>query len=278
MFSIGEFASIGRVSVRMLRHYDEIGLLVPARVDPHTGYRYYSGGQFAVLGQILAYKELGLRLEEVTRVVCGDVDGDALHELLVRRRAELARQLDLDAARLRRLEAHLRLLRGESRMSIITTELKGLPSLHVARATATAAGFGSANISPVIGPLFDRLHRDLVRAGVRPDPLALASYEASASGDGADVLVEAAFPVPDDVSDGDGFAVVDLPAVELAVTTIHSGPMSTIDDSWRELLASIEEHGYEPAGVCRELYLVSKPEPQESWVTELQQPVSARTR
>lgn len=43
MFSIGEFASIGRVSVRMLRHYDEIGLLTPARVDPFTGYRSYEG-------------------------------------------------------------------------------------------------------------------------------------------------------------------------------------------------------------------------------------------
>lgn len=39
MYTIGEFASIGRVSVRMLRHYDEIGLLRPARVDPHSGYR-----------------------------------------------------------------------------------------------------------------------------------------------------------------------------------------------------------------------------------------------
>ena len=37
MFSIGEFARHGRVSVRMLRHYDAIGLLRPARVDPGSG-------------------------------------------------------------------------------------------------------------------------------------------------------------------------------------------------------------------------------------------------
>ena len=42
MFSIGEFARLGTVSVRTLRHYDEIGLLRPARVDPETGYRGYS--------------------------------------------------------------------------------------------------------------------------------------------------------------------------------------------------------------------------------------------
>ena len=47
MFSIGEFARLGTVSVRTLRHYDEIGLLRPAKVDPHSGYRYYSASQLA---------------------------------------------------------------------------------------------------------------------------------------------------------------------------------------------------------------------------------------
>ncbi len=43
MFTIGDFARHGRVSVRMLRHYDAIGLLRPARVDPASGYRFYRG-------------------------------------------------------------------------------------------------------------------------------------------------------------------------------------------------------------------------------------------
>ena len=45
MFSIGDFAGLGRVSVRMLRHYDAIGLIRPAHVDPHSGYRYYTAAQ-----------------------------------------------------------------------------------------------------------------------------------------------------------------------------------------------------------------------------------------
>ncbi|CAM5723362.1 MerR family transcriptional regulator OS=Streptomyces alboniger OX=132473 GN=CP975_16230 PE=4 SV=1 [Streptomyces alboniger] len=45
MFTIGDFARHGRVSVRMLRHYDATGLLRPAHVDPATGYRYYSAAQ-----------------------------------------------------------------------------------------------------------------------------------------------------------------------------------------------------------------------------------------
>ena len=59
MFSIGDFAGLGRVSVRMLRHYDAIGLLPPAHVDPHTGYRYYTASQLKVLNRVIALKDLG---------------------------------------------------------------------------------------------------------------------------------------------------------------------------------------------------------------------------
>ena len=42
MLKIGEFSKLTRVSIRMLRHYDEIGLLRPTETDAWTGYRYYS--------------------------------------------------------------------------------------------------------------------------------------------------------------------------------------------------------------------------------------------
>ncbi|WP_232252668.1 MerR family transcriptional regulator [Rhodococcus erythropolis] len=69
MLSIGDFARAGRVSVRMLRHYDAIGLLTPARVDASTGYRSYTAGQLALLNRIVALKELGLTLAQVQQVV-----------------------------------------------------------------------------------------------------------------------------------------------------------------------------------------------------------------
>ena len=65
MFSIGAFASHGRVSVRMLRHYDAIGLLRPAYVDAATGYRYYEAQQFGRLNRIVALKDLGFTLQQV---------------------------------------------------------------------------------------------------------------------------------------------------------------------------------------------------------------------
>ncbi|PYI65511.1 MerR family transcriptional regulator [Arthrobacter livingstonensis] len=274
MFNIGEFASIGRVSVRMLRHYDEIGLLPPAMVDSHSGYRSYEGKQFAVLGAILAFKDLGFRLDEVALIVQGEIDDDVLREILTARRTELARQLDLDAARLLRIDTRLRHLKGEPPMSPITTELKPLPAEIVAQASAIAPGFGPENITPVIGPLFGPLARDLATAGVRPGSQSIAMYEAIESGDGEGARVYAAFPVGAEVSAGKGFTLSNVPAVALAATTVHYGSMATIGESWQALHAWIDDHGYELAGVCRELYILSEPEPQENWVTELQQPVT----
>jgi DNA-binding transcriptional MerR regulator len=62
MFKIGDFSKIARVSTRLLRYYDSIGLLSPGRTDPTTGYRYYMADQLARLNRILALKELGLSL------------------------------------------------------------------------------------------------------------------------------------------------------------------------------------------------------------------------
>ncbi|HEY2261209.1 MAG TPA: MerR family DNA-binding transcriptional regulator, partial [Streptosporangiaceae bacterium] len=71
MFSIGEFARLGGVSVRTLRHYDEIGLLQPATVDPDTGYRGYAAGQLGLLNRIVALKDLGLTLTQTGRLLDG---------------------------------------------------------------------------------------------------------------------------------------------------------------------------------------------------------------
>ena len=62
MLKIGEFSKLSRVSVRMLRHYDEIGLLKPAETDRFTDYRYYREDQLPTAGRIAALKEMRLTL------------------------------------------------------------------------------------------------------------------------------------------------------------------------------------------------------------------------
>lgn len=84
MYTIGEFAAHGRVSVRMLRHYDAIGLLRAVRVDEHSGYRYYAPGQLGALLQIVELRDLGCSLEDAAVVLNADDEGEALRSVLVR--------------------------------------------------------------------------------------------------------------------------------------------------------------------------------------------------
>jgi DNA-binding transcriptional MerR regulator len=93
MVSIGEFARLGRVSIRTRRHYDEIGLLHPASVDPETGYRCYAPSQLGQLNRIIALKELGLSLAQSRQLVTGITAGE-LRGMLVLRRAQLEQELE----------------------------------------------------------------------------------------------------------------------------------------------------------------------------------------
>ena len=66
---IGEFSRLMQVTVKTLRHYEEIGILKPCEVDPWTSYRYYELGQMQKLEKIRHLKEVGFSLEEIREML-----------------------------------------------------------------------------------------------------------------------------------------------------------------------------------------------------------------
>lgn len=268
MFSIGDFARHGRVSVRMLRHYDAIGLLRPAQVDPVTGYRMYRAGQLSRLNRIVALKDLGFTLAQVRSVLDEDVSAEQLRGMLRLRRAELHAQIAGDSARLAQVEARLHMIETEGAMPADDIVVKSIPAVRVAELTASAPDFTPEAIGPVIEPLYDDLRGRLERAGVVPVGMPIAYYEDASDGG---VTVHAAMPV--NLSPGGHeFAVVDLPAVAQAATIVHRGSMATVLSSVQKLARWIEANGYQSTGYNREHYLETGADPQR-WVTELQEPV-----
>ncbi|MCR2807356.1 diguanylate cyclase domain-containing protein [Paenibacillus soyae] len=87
---IGEFAERNQVTAKMLRHYDEVGLLKPAAIDPFTGYRSYEPEQSHRLNWILILKNLGFSLGDIKAILGGPVDVDVLIRELIRKRIEIA--------------------------------------------------------------------------------------------------------------------------------------------------------------------------------------------
>lgn len=89
LLTIGQFARLTGLSIGTLRHYDDVGVLVPAQVDPATGYRRYRRAQVADGRTAALLRELELPLDEVREVLALD-DAAARRALLARHRARVS--------------------------------------------------------------------------------------------------------------------------------------------------------------------------------------------
>ncbi len=272
MFTIGDFARHGRVSVRMLRHYDATGLLRPARVDPASGYRFYGAGQLARLNRIIALKDLGFTLGQVHAMLDEQVGAEELRGMLRLRQAELQSQIAADTSRLAQVEARLRIIEMEGAMPADDIQVKRIPAIRVAELTAAAASLEPASITPVIQPLYRELGERLGRAGLTPVGPAIAYYEDAPDGDA--VIVHATLPVNGDPGSGHGFEITGLPEITQAATIVHRGSMDNVMGTIQALARWIDENGYRSTGYPRELYLEC-PDDQDKWVTELQEPITS---
>jgi DNA-binding transcriptional MerR regulator len=97
MFKIGEFSKLGQVSVRMLRHYDQLGLLKPAHIDQFSSYRHYHAGQLADLNRILFFKDLGFSLHQIKDLLNHNLPKDQLRGMLKMKQVELELQIPISA-------------------------------------------------------------------------------------------------------------------------------------------------------------------------------------
>ena len=268
MLSIGEFARLVGVSVRMLRHYDQLGLLEPARVDAFTGYRPYAPAQLDWANRLVALKDLGFSLDEVGHLLADEASEDEVLGLLQRRREELVHQLQADANRLARVQARIRLIAKENPMS--TFHETSLPELQLAGQSVRATDMES--FESEMGPLFDTVNEVLAAASVSPVGPGVALYTTE---DDA-TIATAAEPIGDAATPA-GLVDIAVAAVDRALTTQYVAPdLVGIQAAWQRLVTEVGRRGLQPVGTCREVYLATPydGEDADGWVVDLQQPVA----
>ena len=132
MLKIGDFSKLSRISIRMLRHYDEIGLMEPRVVDPATGYRYYGEDQLSVAGQIQSLKSMGFGLTVIREILncCGGPE--EMEKFLRVKKKELEDQLGDIGTKLQLLDNTIEWIRKDGNMMDYQVTLKTLPERYVA--------------------------------------------------------------------------------------------------------------------------------------------------
>jgi len=272
MLNIGEFARLGQVSPRMLRHYDEIGLLKPEQVDPTNGYRLYAARQLSGLHRILALRDLGFTLEQIHEVLEENPPVEQLRGMLRMRQAQIEQTVGEEQERLRRVEAHLRALEGSHTMDVQDIVIKQTQPIRIAQ--AAAGGLTHPAIGPAFGRLLPEVLAHLDSVGARHGISAAYYEDEGGTAEEGSIVLHAGFEIGDqDVPDSDRVHVVDLPVVEVA-SSVHRGSMEGINASWEALVRWIEDSGYRLVGDCRELYHEWHEEDPARHVTELQQPIA----
>ena len=86
LIKIGEIAAFFGVSVKAVRIYEKKGILVPAKIDHDTGYRYYTPNQVQTLNALLDLKGLGFSLDEIKDIMAGKIEGESLVAAMKRKR------------------------------------------------------------------------------------------------------------------------------------------------------------------------------------------------
>jgi DNA-binding transcriptional MerR regulator len=269
--TIGTFSRASLLSIKTLRAYHEAGILVPAQVDPRTGYRVYHSSQLTDAAVVLRLRSLDLPLEQVRQIVTAR-DPEVTRRLLSEHTTRMQTRLD-DVAR-------------------IVTELQDTaahPEAHTPvhvrdeGATHTLSYRGrvsEATFTSFLDQAYDELERMATRLGVEPAGPPGALYPPTIVDDESED-VEAYLPLAAPVGlpdDRGGIALGEVPAARVAVTT-HLGTYETISEQYRRLGAWVAENATTADQPVREIYVVSfdQTEDPERFRTEIHWPIVAGT-
>jgi DNA-binding transcriptional MerR regulator/predicted transcriptional regulator YdeE len=269
--NIGDFARLGPVSPRMLRHYDQLGLLQPEDVDSTTGYRSYSVRQLPRLHRILALRDLGIGLNEISTVLQDNPSVEELRGMLRLRRAQLEDTIAAERDQLARVEAHLRAIERNIEMPSTNVVIKKSQPIRIAEMFAVAPGAGPANIGPIFGALNPQIIERLGKAGLRPGMC--VGYYDEAQDDGS-IGVHVGFEIGDqEIDTDDTLKITELPVVDVA-SAVYEGPIDEISSWYEQLYSWVEDSGRDATGSARELYLEWHDDAPAKNVTEIQIPIS----
>jgi DNA-binding transcriptional MerR regulator len=254
LFRIGEFSQIARVSARLLRYYDSIGLLRPQRIDPDTGYRYYSAGQLQQLNRILALKELGLSLDQVARMLDERVSAAEIRGMLALKKAELEQSLAEEAARLRHIESRLVQIEEQGSLGDYDVVLKSASALPILSTRAVYPNFDDA-----IAALRDvaRAVRTQIAAAARENIIVVAHCDFDDENLDLEIGVTLTRAVnkPVRLPSGGQLVLAELPASSTLATIVRSGPLYQSHLAFGKLGVWMEANGYQIVGPCREVFL-----------------------
>lgn len=264
MFTVGQFSKICQVSVKTLHHYGRIGLLKPMKVDPFTGYRYYSRQQLEKMLLIQRLKRYGFSLEEI-RELLDCTEERALFSKLLKQKEKLKQQMRETEIIFQELSAHLQNFER-------TGDVMGYQKNYVieVRETPERAVLACRKKMGVdeFGKYYSTLYERVPKERVTPNGITGAVYyDEEFNRECSDIELIVGIREKDKADR--------IMESTLCAVTVHKGGYSSLSDAYGALIAWIQENGYECSGAPYDIYVKTSFDSLavEDWETEVYFPV-----
>lgn len=262
LMPIGRFSKSCRLTIKALRHYDEIGILKPAYVDPVSGYRYYQQHQARTAVLIGMLRSLDIPIPAIKNLLT--VSGEALQEMLAEERTRALQKMQKQQQILDSID---RLARG-GELTPYTITIREEPAYIVSRLSCQSSldrllEDGSA----VIYALYEILQ---ARQRGFVDPVMCINEDPD---EHDRVMIHACIGIEPPYPDLSPAEVIEIPGGTVAWLT-HKGSYNELGIAYHSLFAWMQEHGYQQRAAMREIYCNDPAQTEESdLITEVILPI-----
>jgi len=274
MFKISEFSKIAQVPASLLRYYDKIGLFKPVHTDDLNNYRNYDASQLAELSRILALKELGLSLEQITKLVQEDVSAEEIRGMYTLRKVQIEQSLQDEAARLKVVETRLEQLERNQSVQLEDIVLKSVPAQPFLSFRKTCADVfdAAATIMELEANIPNRYGK---RAGNLVSVMHSEAFEMENVDIELGYVMNTAVDTVFELPSGPVLCLTELPAIDTAVCSVRVGGFEKGYLNYGDLGSWIESNKQQLLTPHREVMIVPPlPGHMDKAIVEIQLPIA----
>lgn len=279
MLKIGDLSKIARVSIRMLRYYDQIGLLKPENVHSTTRYRSYSIDQLHRLNRILFLKDLGFSLNEINELIDSKITVVEMKKMLKKRQKDLENEIAIGQISLNMVKNRLRIIENEGEIPIYDVTIKSTEGYNVAAIRQVVPNI--KDMGTYCYNMYSRLYKELGKLNISPIGPEITFYYNEEYCE-TDLDMEVSVILQRNTIDLDKIkdSILELKSIvpeEKVASIIYKGPFEGLEVGVIELLKWIGTNNWEVNGELREIHLSGPAhvdnEVQDGAIIELQIPI-----
>lgn len=279
MLKIGEFSKIGRVSIRMLRHYDQLGLLKPTDVDSDSGYRRYSIDQLPRLNRIIFLKDIGFSLHEINEMININISVNEMKAMLKKRQKNLENEIAIAQINLNTVLDRLKSIENEGEIPKYDVTVKCTEGYTIASLRGIVPHI--KDVGTYCYDMYYRLYKELDKQNVSHTGSEVTFYHNEEYSE-TDLDMETGIVIGNVGSESEKIndhhlQIRSIPPADRVASLIYSGPFEGLEMAVIELMKWVGMNNWEIIGEVRELHL-SGPvhingEVRENSIIELQIPI-----